>query len=820
MSELDFKQNEIDDILRIISACLWIGNVEVEKDGSKADLVKVKNDECINVIADLLQADPNLIRSAMTHRTFSANNQSVLTPLNVEQSKYSREALSKYIYQKLFDHIVARVNTAIKVDDHLKKQTRSIGILDIYGFEIFENNQFEQLNINFVNERLQQVFIEKTIKAEQEEYKAEGIAWTEIQYFNNKVVCDLIEKKPIGVFSLLDEECLLGQATDLTFLDKLERNLSSHKHFERVKQMSGASSSSSSAKGQDNLFVITHYAGRVTYNVNGFLDKNKDLVWKDILTICENSRLGLFQSIFPRGLVENMSKSRPPTAATTFKGQVINLMDTLTSCTPHYIRTLKPNDNKKSMNYQEDMMLNQIRYLGLLENVRVRRAGFAYRQTYKLFLKRYKMLSPYTWPNMENGDDGNEKEGCLKILNHLNIQENSQYQCGKTKVFIRQPVTLFTLEELRERKIHELVILIQKTFRAWSTRKFFLEMREKSLEVYQSKKQRRRLSVKRHFVGDYLNCVKDLNIEKLFHKYNDNTVLFADNVNKINRKYKEQVRVIILTDKSIYNLTEIKYKLNRRIELNQLNAVSVSTLSDNFIVLHVNKEYDYIYHLDRKTEFVTMLSDAYFTLKKEKLKVNCTNQIEYLTKQGKKNEILFAASDVTPMNTFTYNVDPKDDKKLHVSVGKCELVNENYIHSLKPVHMAKSTKPKPKPGYAYNADSYSTATTSSSSSSSNNDSTTKVRGISITKSSSPAAPPPARPLPGASSSSVWATALDDFTGADSRELSFKKGEVLEVTKQEPSGWWMAKSTVTFKTGYVPSTYLEVSNTRPLPPRKF
>ncbi len=222
-------------------------------------------------VANLLQCDEKRLFSPLTSRYINAGGKDTLTYLNVDKARYTRDAFAKAVYSRLFDWIVSRINKSlstknIKSEVITEKSVKTIGVLDIYGFEIFESNSFEQFCINFVNEKLQQIFIEKTIHQEQEEYKREGIKWTEIPFFNNKIVCELVEKKPLGILAFLDEECLLGgNASDKSFLDKLQRNFKDHKHFEKVQKC-------------DTDFVVKHYAGDVRYNVNGFLDKNKDLV--------------------------------------------------------------------------------------------------------------------------------------------------------------------------------------------------------------------------------------------------------------------------------------------------------------------------------------------------------------------------------------------------------------------------------------------------------------------------------------------------------------------------------------------------------------
>lgn len=666
-----------------------------------------------------------------------------------------------------------------------------------------------------MNERIQQIFIEKTIKSEQEEYKAENIQWTPVDYFNNKIVCDLIEsKKPAGIIAFLDEECLLGKGTDETFLNKLETNLKTHKHFSRAaleRGKAGQAASSSSAAAA-NEFIIAHYAGNVNYNVNGFLDKNKDLVWKDLLMIGESSANKIMghATMFPKGCVAQASLARPVTAGTNFKTQVGTLMDTLSACQPHYIRCLKPNDVKKAGVFTDDMMMNQVRYLGLLENVRVRRAGFAFRQEFARFVARYKMLSEKTWPSSTKS----AQEQCREILSTLNLVEGKQYQLGLTKIFIRQPISLFTLEELRERKLQLLATLIQKIYRSYRTRKYFREMREKSLGLFGRNKLRRRGSVRRFFVGDYLGLSGNPIISKMLSKYKESgvkssssgasvgssgsNILFVDTCEKINRKSKTQVRILLLTQNAIYNLGEGKYKENRRILVKDVTRISVSPYADNYVVIHVAKEYDYVILLERKTEFLTALADAYKLLTGNTLVLKYENEIQVSTKE-KKAQILVFTKNEAAQQGVSHMPDPNNKDRLLITVGKLDTVNESYLKALEPVVM-KRTDPalKPKPGYVARKEPV------------------KVRGISIsggqgqkatnfgsTTSTSSTSSPPA-----AGSKDLWSRAIEDFSGADSRELSFKKGDYLRILSQDDSGWWSA-ATQKGDLGYVPSTYVEL-----------
>eukprot|EP01083_Nonionella_stella_P279146 949599_1 len=374
------------------------------------------------------------------------------------------------MYSNIFKWLLRRINAAI--DPNISKRRgsfvdhMSIGVLDIYGFEIFEHNSFEQFCINYVNEKLQQVFIEATLQKEQQEYLDEGIEWINIDYFNNKIVCDLIEAKPQGLISYLDEECSIPRGTDESYHTKIFQFLGQHPHLSKVQAKFRTKESGCS-------FVVKHYAGDVVYDSNGFIEKNKDLVWKDLVLLGESSSLELFKQLFPEGESEKYGDKRPVTRGSQFRTEVKELMGSLHSCEPHYVRCIKPNDFKRASNFDDARVQHQAKYLGLLENVRVRRAGYAFRMSYTRFYPRYKMVCKETWPHF----DGSEQEATKAITTSLGWIEGTDFVFGRTKIFIRQPTSLFKLDEIRNEVISRLVSTIQAQFRGFVQRTWYKEYR-------------------------------------------------------------------------------------------------------------------------------------------------------------------------------------------------------------------------------------------------------------------------------------------------------------------------------------------------------
>ncbi|XP_021104543.1 unconventional myosin-Id isoform X4 [Heterocephalus glaber] len=364
------------------------------------------------------------------------------------------------IYERLFCWIVTRINDIIEVknyDTTIHGKNTVIGVLDIYGFEIFDNNSFEQFCINYCNEKLQQLFIQLVLKQEQEEYQREGIPWKHIDYFNNQIIVDLVEQQHKGIIAILDDACMnVGKVTDEMFLEALNSKLAKHGHFSSRKLCA-----SDKILEFDRDFRIRHYAGDVVYSVIGFIDKNKDTLFQDFKRLMYNSSNPVLKNMWPEGKlsITEVTK-RPLTAATLFKNSMIALVDNLASKEPYYVRCIKPNEKKSPQIFDEERCRHQVEYLGLLENVRVRRAGFAFRQTYEKFLHRYKMISEFTWPNHDLPSD---KEAVKKLIEQCGFQDDVAY--GKTKIFIRTPRTLFTLEELRAQMLVRIVLFLQKVWR-------------------------------------------------------------------------------------------------------------------------------------------------------------------------------------------------------------------------------------------------------------------------------------------------------------------------------------------------------------------
>ncbi|XP_078260250.1 unconventional myosin-Ib isoform X1 [Rhinoraja longicauda] len=477
MQIVGFLDDEAESVLAVVAAVLKLGNIEFKPESrvNGLDESRIQDKNELKEICELLGQDHAVLERAFSFRTVEAKQEKVSTSLNVAQAYYARDALAKNLYNRLFTWLVNRINGSIKAQTKVRKKV--MGVLDIYGFEIFENNSFEQFIINYCNEKLQQIFIELTLKEEQEEYIKEGIEWTHIEYFNNAIICELIENNTNGILAMLDEECLRpGTVSDETFLEKLNQVCAIHERFES--RMSKSSRFLNDTSLPHNCFRIQHYAGKVMYHVEGFVDKNNDLLYRDLSQAMWKTDNSLVKSLFPEGNPAKMSLKRPPTAGSQFRASVTTLMKNLLTKNPNYIRCIKPNDQKAPLIFSDALVRHQISYLGLMENVYVRRAGYAFKQPYDPCLERYKMLCSQTWPHWRRG----ARDGVEVLLTELRIP-SEEFSYGRSKIFIRNPRTLFKLEDQRKHRLEDLATLIQKIYRGWKCRTHFLLMRKSQIII-------------------------------------------------------------------------------------------------------------------------------------------------------------------------------------------------------------------------------------------------------------------------------------------------------------------------------------------------
>uniref|UniRef100_A0ACD5VSH5 Uncharacterized protein n=1 Tax=Avena sativa TaxID=4498 RepID=A0ACD5VSH5_AVESA len=458
MDMVGITEQEQVAIFRVVAAVLHLGNINFAK-GSEADSSVIKDDKSrfhLNTAGELLMCDCEKLENALIKREINTPEGVITTTVGPNSATISRDGLAKQIYCRLFDWLVNRINASIGQDPSSDKL---IGVLDIYGFESFKTNSFEQLCINFTNEKLQQHFNQNVFKMEQEEYTREQINWSYIEFVDNQDVLDLIEKKPGGIIALLDEACMFPKSTHETLSQKLYEKFKSHKRFAKPKLSRTA-------------FTIQHYAGDVTYQSDHFLDKNKDYVVAEHQELLNASRCSFVSVLFPPAPEENTKSSKSSSIATRFKMQLHELMETLSSTEPHYIRCVKPNSVLKPAIFENTNVLQQLRCSGVLEAIRISCAGYPTRKLFHDFLHRFRILAPEILK-----EKNDEKVTCQKVLDKIGLQG---YQIGRTKVFLRAG-QMAELDAIRTEARTTAARGVQSQFRTHAAREQFLILRNASV---------------------------------------------------------------------------------------------------------------------------------------------------------------------------------------------------------------------------------------------------------------------------------------------------------------------------------------------------
>uniref|UniRef100_A0A670ZDY7 Myosin VIIA n=1 Tax=Pseudonaja textilis TaxID=8673 RepID=A0A670ZDY7_PSETE len=360
------------------------------------------------------------------------------------------------IYGRLFVWIVEKINAAIyRPPSHESKNVRkSIGLLDIFGFENFTVNSFEQLCINFANENLQQFFVRHVFKLEQEEYNLENINWQHIEFTDNQDALDMIAIKPMNLISLIDEESKFPKGTDATMLHKLNSQHKLNINYIPPKN------------NHDTHFGINHFAGVVYYETKGFLEKNRDTLHGDIIQLVHSSRNKFIKQIFQADVAMGAeTRKRSPTLSSQFKRSLELLMRTLGVCQPFFVRCIKPNEYKRPMLFDRELCVRQLRYSGMMETIRIRRAGYPIRYTFVEFVDRYRVLMPGVKPAYKQGD----LHGTCQRIAEAVLGKDDDWQIGKTKIFLKDHHDML-LEIERDKAITDKVILIQKVVRGFKDR--------------------------------------------------------------------------------------------------------------------------------------------------------------------------------------------------------------------------------------------------------------------------------------------------------------------------------------------------------------
>eukprot|EP00039_Didymoeca_costata_P001569 m.53356 g.53356 ORF g.53356 m.53356 type:complete len:1619 (-) comp10863_c0_seq1:444-5300(-) len=490
-NDVGFTFEERESVLKCLAGILHIGRLEFQSadDMSPSQLVREEANDVLGNVCDILQIDRSKLEHALVSCVNFTRGERVVREYTTEQSQDTRDAMAKAIYGRIFSWLVERLNSLFNPETAIKEKKASkgriskstkkdedlqIGILDIYGFECFDENSFEQICINLANEYLQFFFNRHIFTLELEEYEREGIAGAEIKYEDNtnllKLFLDessLSSTQNIGLLALLDEECTFPNASEETLVQKFNARFKDHDSYIQ-------------AKATDGTFTIKHYAGSVEYNAFGFLEKNRDPLAGDVVRILQDSKLPILGELFkaknesqsPRiskrsqaremSQPENTANKKADTVGAQYKASLKLLIDRMSLCRPHFVRCIKPNMLQRPHDFDDEKVLIQLRYTGMLETTRIRREGFAVRPTFAEFIHRFKALA------FAYGDSIDENStNCAKILNETQI---TGWLLGKTKVFLKY----YHLDELeaRLRILHEKALVVQRYVRGHQTRKW------------------------------------------------------------------------------------------------------------------------------------------------------------------------------------------------------------------------------------------------------------------------------------------------------------------------------------------------------------
>ncbi|MBN3321677.1 MYH7 protein, partial [Atractosteus spatula] len=472
MDILGFSPDEKYGAYKLTGAIMHFGNMKF-KQKPREEQAEADGTENMDKAAYLMGISSSDLVKGLLHPRVKVGNEYVTKGQNVEQVIYAVGALAKAVYDRMFKWLVTRINRTL--DTKLPRQF-FIGVLDIAGFEIFDFNSFEQLCINYTNEKLQQYFNHHMFVLEQEEYKKEGIDWVFIDFGLDLQACiDLIEK-PMGILSILEEECMFPKATDMTFKAKLyDNHVGKSSNFQKPKP--------DKRRKYEAHFELVHYAGVVPYNIIGWLEKNKDPLNETVVGLFQKSSNKLLASLFENYVCADRDQSSEKkrkkgasfqTVSSLHKENLNKLMTNLKSTAPHFVRCIIPNETKTPGVMDPFLVLHQLRCNGVLEGIRICRKGFPNRILYADFKQRYRILNPNHIPE-DKFVDG--RKAAEKLLGSLDV-DHTQYRFGSTKVFFKAGL-LGHLEEMRDKRLAKVLTMIQSRARGKLMRMEYQKMFER-----------------------------------------------------------------------------------------------------------------------------------------------------------------------------------------------------------------------------------------------------------------------------------------------------------------------------------------------------
>ncbi|KAK6492680.1 myosin-IIIb-like isoform X1 [Huso huso] len=491
MDMVGFEEQEQVDMKTILAGILSLGNIKFEPQETGILKATEQSNGWLKAAAGQFGVQEEELVKCLICTTSVTRGESIKRNHSQQQAEDARDSIAKVAYGRVFGWIVSKINELLAPNVDLNEEHQEIGILDIFGFENFAVNRYEQLCINLANEQLQYFFNHHIFLMEQKEYKEEGIKWETITFKDNKPILDLFLAKPFGIFSLLDEQSAFPKATDTNFVDKLNSNFKGKPHFEIV-------------RSHNPMFTVVHYAGKVQYNASGFLEKNRDTIPANIRGLFINSVTPLLSVLFAatisrtgtlmpqrraklsQAVEDNFNSTRKQSVGAQFKHSLTVLMEKMFAANPHFIRCVKPNASKQPDLLDSKVVMDQLRYNGLLETIRIRRDGFSWRPSFEEFAQRYRILliKPDIPLNKERAQKVNSTpdtvletdlqsimQSCLCILNNTDLKD---WKCGSTRFFFKY----WHQEQLAKciDRLGKAATVIQKMYRGFCCKKKYVAL--------------------------------------------------------------------------------------------------------------------------------------------------------------------------------------------------------------------------------------------------------------------------------------------------------------------------------------------------------
>jgi myosin heavy subunit len=463
--KLDFDNTTITDMFRIVTAVLTLGNVTFEAAGSAENESAVESSaqKDLQDVCEQLGLDAAALSQGLTEKQMMVGRETVTAKFNKKQAFDNRDTLAKSLYSLLFDWVIRAVNKSLKGEGDINERVAAIGILDIFGFEVFKYNSFEQLCINYANEKLQLHFNSVVFAGEMNMYAEEGIPLDSVDFTDNLPCVNLIENRSLGLISLLEEECSLGNGKDVSYVNKIEKNFGEGRKDHNPCYAKNKLSS--------NSFKILHFAGEVEYTVEGWLDKNRDTMSASLKETIENSSNALVRALYDAPVdtadTGKRRKNQKSTLGGQFRNQLVGLVDFLQTTEPHFVRCIKPNASKKASEMEGVLALNQMKYSGLFEAIRIRKAGYSYRASLKQFANQYKLLADDLPILMKSGQIS-DKDACERILSSCiaeGILKRGVAHTGVSKVFLKSNADRANLESYKKVRVEKFAVKIQRAYR-------------------------------------------------------------------------------------------------------------------------------------------------------------------------------------------------------------------------------------------------------------------------------------------------------------------------------------------------------------------